>query len=239
MSRKKNIDVEPKENTKFDILKKALTSSSYFKDASIIPNEDLSSAIIDEKYEVSIKNGYYMMTIRDANLDDDYCRIVDAIEVSLGGKEGDSLNTCREVLKGKISTSHISAEIYDTYKELTVHATELSKLYNPERSHQEDEKISVDEINYNVTIDDFLLTSITTGSSAGMDTYSICGHIYNPKIGIQKEFTFSLYNAEEELLESKNYIYENSSKKFTSFCVDFEAKENLIKYYSIGMVTAK
>lgn len=231
--RKKDIDVESGTKTQFDTLKKALSSYEDFKDSKITSNKDSNMASIDDKYDVSIKSGYYMMTIKDASVESEYCKIVDAIEVGLGGKVGDSITTCEETLAGRVGYGHIAAEIYDNYKVLTVNYEEKSSLYDPNNTRELEELISTDEINYSIKTKDYLFTSISTGYTKEAKLYNVCAHAYNPNSKAKDTFTISLYDERKDLLKEKNFTYENDSKKYISFCVDFDVDDNLIKYYSI------
>lgn len=231
--REKDIDVEPASKTQFDTLKKSLLNYEAFKDSEITANADSTVASIDGKYDVSIKSGYYMMTIKDVRLESEYCKIVDAIEVGLGGKVGDSLTTCEETLAGRIGYSHIATDIYDNYKVLTVNYEEKSLLYDPENTRELEELISIDEINYNIKTKGYLFTSISTGYTKEAKLYNVCAHAYNPNSKAKDTFTVSLFDERKDLLKEKNFTYENDSKKFLSFCVDFDIDDNLIKYYSI------
>lgn len=230
--KKPDIEIEPIENSRFETLKSALKDSTYFKNSEITASTSKEVATVDGKYDISIKNGYYMMTIRDMNQIDKYCEIVDAIEQSLGAKEGESLLTCKETLNGSINVGDITADIYDTYKVLTVSSETPAKLYNVENSHGNDDLISVDEINYNIKIDDYLLTSMSTNFIKESNQYNICGNIYNAK---EKEgkLIFSIYDNDSNKVNEKEYAYSNSTKKYLTFCVDFSLDIDNIKYYSV------
>lgn len=231
--REPNIEVEPIENTRYETLVKALKNSEYFKDSDITANDTKEIATIDGKYDISIKSGYYMMTIRDLKLENPYCEIVDAIEQSLGAKPAASIETCKETLSGSINIGGISADIFDTYKVLTVNSDEPAKLYNIDNSHVEDDVISIDEINYNIRFDDYIITSMSTGFTKEAKMYNVCGHIYNPKKKTGN-FTFKIYDTNKEELDSKEFAYSNDTKKYQSFCVEFPMELDTVKYYSIG-----
>ncbi len=219
-------------NTKLETLENILSSSTYFKDSSITTNEDKQSLTIDDKYEVIVKSGYYMMTIKDIKLEDTYCQIVDSIETSLGASVGSSIETCTKTLDGLIDMGGISAEIYEDYIILSVNSEELANLYDEFRSHSAEELISVDEINYNLNIDDYLFTSMSTGFTEATKEYTICGHLYN-KDNKEKTFLFKIYDNNKSLLNEQSFTYTNDSNKYTPFCLDFASEVDNIKYYSI------
>lgn len=232
--REPGIEVEPIENTRFETLKKALKSSTYFKDSEIEPNDSKEIVTIDGKYDISIKSGYYMMTIKDTKLEDTYCEIVDAVEQSLGAYAGTSIETCKETLNGSINIGGISADIYDNYKVLTVNSDEPAKLYNIDNSHAKDDIISTDEINYNIKIDNYIITSMSTGFTKEAKLYNVCGHIYNSKKKTG-DFVLKIYDKDKTELETKEYTYSNDTKKYKTFCVEFPLELDNVKYYSIGI----
>ena len=231
--REPSIEIEPIENTRFTILKNALLSSSYFAGANVDSNEKMDVLTVNGKYDIYIKTGYYQMTIKDTKQENKYCEIVDAIEQSLGLLPGKSIETCQKTLEGSINIGGISAEIYDTYKILTVNMEEPAKLYNIENSHVEEELIPVEEINYNIQIDNYLLTSMTTSFKENNKLYSICGHMYNKNKKSTKNFSISIYDVNKKLIDTKKYKYENDTKKYIPFCVDYSLESDTVKYYSI------
>lgn len=232
--REPNIEVEPIENTRFQTLKKALESSEYFKDSEITANDSKEIATIDGKYDISIKSGYYMMTIKDTKLESTYCEIVDAVEQSLGAYAGASIETCKETLNGSINIGGISADIFDNYKILTVNSDEPAKLYNIDNSHTADDIISTDEVNYNIKIEDYIITSMSTGFTKEAKLYNVCGHIYNPKKKTG-DFILKIYDKDKNELDTKEYNYSNDTKKYHTFCVEFPLELDAAKYYSLGL----
>ncbi len=229
------IPLETKEETKSETLKNLLQESSYFKDSKITIDSEKQTVKIDDLYDISIKSGYYMMTIKDTKLESGYCNIVDAVETSLGLEAGSSIETCKKTLDGIINIGGITAEIYDDYKVLSVNSEEKAILYDITREHKEKELISIDEINYNIDIDNYLFTSMTTGFTEASKEYSVCGHIYN-KNNKDKEFLFKIYDIDKNILNEQKFTFANDTKKYLSFCVDFPSDKNNIKYYSIEEV---
>lgn len=232
-SRAYDIDVENIEDSRFTKLETALKNSKYFKDSTITFNKEKSLATIDNEYDVSLKNGAYLMMIKDLKKEADYCKIADAIEQSLGHPQDASLETCKETLNGTIGLGGISAEIFDNYKVLSVNAQEPAKLYKVENSHSKDELISTEEIDYDISIDDFVMTTITSKFNKDSNTYSVCGNIFNNKL---KEglFTLKIYDEQKEELLEKPLIYSNDTNKYKPFCVEFPLEIDKVKYYSIG-----
>lgn len=223
-------DLEP---TKIETLKKALLDYPDFAKSKITTDKDKNTLMINDKYEIVIKNGYYSMTIKNLKLESDYCRIVDAIEVSLGTQAGKSIETCEKTLAGKINLGGISADLYDTYKVLTVNSEEASTLFDPSKSHKEREIISKDEINYNITIDDYLFTSMSANYTTDNKTLKICGNVIEEKDNKDKTFTITTYDKDKKELDKKNYKYENTTNKYVPFCVDYIRELDDVKYYSI------
>jgi len=226
------IPLETKEETKSETLKNLLQTSNYFKDSKIIVDSEKQIVKIDDLYDISIKSGYYMMTIKDTKLEEGYCNIVDAVETSLGLEEGSSIETCKKTLDGVINIGGITAEIYDDYKVLSVNSEEKAILYDVKREHKEKELISIDEINYNIDIENYLFTSMTTAFTEASKEYSVCGHIYNQK-NKDKEFLFKIYDTDKNILNEQKFTYKNDTKKYISFCVDFPSDKDNIKYYSV------
>lgn len=231
-SREPKLEVETVETTRYKKLESIIKSSEKFKDAELTPNEKQTSMNIDGKYDIAIKQGSYMMTIKDEKLEGDYCEIVDIIEQSLGLEES-SIETCEQTLKGTVDLGGISAEIFENYKVLTVSSEEPAKLYKVKESHVEDELISTDEVDYEIAIEDFVFSSMRTNYTKDSKTYNVCGHVYNPK---KKEgkFELAIYDEKKDRLAEKEYIYQNDTKKFQTFCIDFTLEIDSVKYYSIG-----
>lgn len=221
-----------KETTKSEKLKLLLLESTYFKDSKIEIDVEKEILTIDGQYTINIKSGSYMMNISDPKLEEGYCKIVDSIETSLGLPSQKSIETCEKTLAGIIEIGGISAEIYDTHKILTVNSEEPAKLYDITREHKENELISIDEINYNINIDDYLFTSMSTNLKESLEEFSICGHVYNEKNKSQK-FNFKIYDQSKKMLNEKTFQFENDKKNYLPFCVNYETSIDNIKYYSI------
>ena len=64
-SKDSSIEVESTEKTKLDALKEILSNSNYFETSKLVSDTENNKITIDEKYDVYIKNGYYMMNIKD------------------------------------------------------------------------------------------------------------------------------------------------------------------------------
>lgn len=229
---KVEVEVESLEDVRFRTFKKAIEDSTYFKDSQIVLDASKIKVTINGKYNVYIKNGLYSMRIDDPEDETYYCQIVDSVEQSFGEKPGSSMSTCMETLKGSIEIGGISAEIFDSYKILSVKSNEKALLYDVLKSHVNGELISVDEINYNIKFDDYLLTSLKPKYDDTKDIFNICGHIYN-KDKVGDEFIFSLYDEKKEMIDQVNYAYNNDTKKFLSFCVEKEIDTDIVRYYSI------
>ena len=96
------------------------------------------------------------MNIKDVQDEEIYCNVVDAVELSLGLEKGKSLETCQNTLKGEMNLGGINVDFFDSYKVLTVKNDLLSTIYNVNNTHNENDPIFVDEINYNIKIEDYL-----------------------------------------------------------------------------------
>lgn len=237
--REPSINIEPIENTKFSNLKKFLEASTYFPNAKIASNEERDSLIIDDQYEIVIKTGYYQMTIKDSKQEDTYCQIVDAIEQGLGLPAEKSIETCKKTLEGSINIGGINAEIYDTYKVLSVNIDTPATLYNIDSTHTSGDVISIDKINYNIKIDNYLLTSLYSSYQSTTKLYSICGNIYNPSKKATDKFEISIYDNNKKEIAKKTYKYENNTKKYIPFCVDYPLDTDSAKYYSVTKMKEK
>lgn len=219
---------------RFERLEDMLKNSGYFRESKITFDKDNDIVKIDDKYEIYLKTGSYMMTIRNTKLESDYCKIVDAIEQGLGLAPGASIETCEETLRGSIGMGHISANIFDTYKVLLVNSEEPTSLYNIFQTHEEDELILVDEINYNISIDNYLFTSMSASYLNDAKSYSVCGHVYNDKKNITDEFVITTYDDAKNVLSEQSFKYENDTSIFSSFCTDYASETDNVKYYSIS-----
>ncbi len=232
-SKDSSIEVESTEKTKLDALKEILSNSNYFETSKLVSDTENNKITIDEKYDVYIKNGYYMMNIKDEKDEDTYCEVVDAVEQNFGIEAGKSIETCKKTLDGSINMGGINVEFYDNYKVLTVNSEEASSLYNINNSHTADELIFIDEINYDIKIDDYLFTSMSTGYTKDVKLFSICGHLYDDKYK-EKTFIFKTYDVDKNEIAEKSYTYQNDTDKYVTFCVDFENDAGTAKYYSIS-----
>lgn len=217
-----DIGLETGVEFKVETLKNLLENSSYFSDSKIKANNEQGTVTIDKKYVITIKNSTYQMTIRDTKLESTYCKIVDVIENSLGAESGSTIDTCQKTLNGSINLGGINVEFFETYKLLTVNALEPSTLYLEENEKDETSVISTEENNYSVVIDDYIFTSILPNYLVDAKTLSICGNVYNPRKKANDTFNITLFDSNKNLLATKEYVYENTSKKYTSFCVEFD-----------------
>lgn len=227
------IPEEPvKDSTIESELERILKKSSYFKDSQYEFDKKNNTLKIDDKYIVSIKNGSYLMDIRDSKIEEAYCQIVDAIETHLGNGEGKSIETCKKTLEGSIALGGISAEIYDSYKVLTVNSGTPATLYDTDRTRTENELISEDEINYNVTIDNYLFTSMSTSYNESEKDLAICGHVYNEK-NKENNFKIKIYDENKKQIDEKTFTYTNDKKKYLPFCVNYKLATDTVAYFSI------
>ena len=237
--KKPTIEIETVENTKIATLKKAIETSSYFQNSKIDINATKDSLIIDDSYEIIIKTGYYQMTIKDTKQESTYCKIVDAIEQNLGLKEGKSIDTCEKTLEGSINIGGINAEIYDTYKVLSVNIDTPASLYNIESTHESGDLIPIEKVNYNIKIDNYLLTSMKPTFNENSKLFNICGNIYNKNKKASNNFKITLYDTNKNKLDSKTYKYENKTQKYIPFCVEYPLEINTVKFYSISKIKEK
>lgn len=234
LNEKDEIDIDKvEEKTEYDVLKEILEKSSYFVDSDFTYGDTDSSLVIDGKYTVNIKSGTYSMTIKDANNEDKYCEIVDAIEKNFGATEGSSLETCKATLDGKFALGGISMESFDTYKILTVSSLEPATLYDEEKTKQEKEIISVDEKNFTLSIEEDLFSSLTSNYNMDKRTYSICGNVYHPQKSSLEGFKVKLYDETKNLLAENTYQYTETFERYMPFCVDISGEVANAKYYSI------
>lgn len=222
--------VETKEVTS---LKTALKNYPAFKDSDVIVNEEQTSVRIDDKYDVTIKNNLYSMTIKDHNLESDYCKIVDAIETNLGADIGKSTITCEMTLDGTLNLGGISVEFFDTYKVLTVNADEKAVLYDTANNQENKDIISIDKINYGIDFDNYLFTSMSTNYLSDSKIFKICGNVAETKKTKDKSFTFTIYDESKNPLDNQTFEYKNDTEKYTPFCLDYTRNIDDVRYYSV------
>jgi hypothetical protein len=225
-------NTEITETTNLDKLEEIINNSGYFEDSSFTKDETNDKLTIDNKYDVYIKSGYYMMYVKDTKDEDTYCKIVDAVEMNLGLEKGQSIETCTKTLDGTINLWRINVEVNDSYKLLTVDNTEKTSLYDASNAHSEGELISLDEINYIINVGNYEFSSMSNGISDEIKMLSICGYIYNAK-GKSKDFTITTYDVNKEKLDEEVITYDASDNKLTSFCSNFENNAEIVKYYSV------
>ena len=226
-------DITTDYNEKYTILRSTLKSSGYFDDANYKYNDEKDIVTINDKYKIYIKSGYYMMNLYSEEDEEEYCKIVDAVEMHLGYSKGESLETCHMIVDGIIDIGGISISKYDNYKVLTVNYKDKSILYQPDSSHKFDEAISVDEQNYTIEEYDYIFSSLTTTYSNDLKVYSICGNLYNKLIS-DGNFTFELYN-DKESFASSDYQYQNEKDVYKSFCIEFKNVEMEPSYYMVHL----
>lgn len=232
--RDKIIETQNNELEKFETLKNIILNYPDFKDSKITIDKDKEKITVDEKYDIFIKNKSYMMEINNTKLENNYCKIVDAIEMDLGLKYNESLDTCLKTLEGSMNLGGIAAEIFDSYKILTVNNVEPAKIYNKDKIKKSDELISIDEINYHIDIDNYLFTSLSNSYDNNTKTFNICSNIYHPKKK-KDNFIITIYDDKKELIDEKKYSYMNNTNIYSSFCIEYELPLDTVKYYSIKL----
>lgn len=213
-------------------LKEIIISSEYFEKPKFKTDTENNKLTLNDKYDVIIKNGYYMMNIKDVKDEDVYCKIVDAVEMSFGVEKGKSIETCEKTLDGNLNMGGINVEFFETYKVLTVNSEEASTIYNVLNTYKSEELILVEELNYDIQIDKYLFTSMYGGYSDDIKVYSMCGNLYHPS-DKEKEFVFTIYDENKNVIGEKNYLYNNSTNLYSTFCVNFENQIDIVKYYSV------
>ena len=221
-------------DSRLERLESILSTSGYFDNAKYSTDNDNLKLTIDNKYDIYVKSGNYMMNIKDIKLEDKYCEIVDAVTMNFGGKKGESLKTCKYTLDGIIDLGGISVEFFDTYKILTINSSEKATLYNPDNNYSDKDIISIDEKNYAINFSDFLLTTMSTKYVESMKTFSICGNIYNKKVKTAN-ILFKIYDDKKKEISTKTYKYESDTGHLEPFCVNFENDSNIAKYYSVAL----
>lgn len=217
--------------SKTDDLKRILIASGYFEDGDIVSSEDDSKLTIFEKYDIHIKNGNYLMYIKDAKNEDIYCEVVDAVNMNYGDKKGNSLDTCHKTLEGIISLGGINVEFFDTYKILTVSSTIQPKLYKVDSSHGENDVISVDEINYDIKIETSTFTLMSLKLEEGKNA-ELCGNVHSPEVD-EKTYIVNVFGDDKNILASKELLFSGNTDRYQSFCVVFDDIDSPIAYYSI------
>jgi len=229
--RVQSIDVNSVKYEKLDELKKKILNSPYFKESKIELDEEREKLTIDKSLELTIKSNRYVMNIKDSKLENKYCELVDAIEMSLGLEVGKSLNTCKEALKGVISVFGLNVDFGSDFKTINLNNEVPITLYDDTNSHKEKELISIEEVNYNIKIDDYIFTSL----SVNLDDkkLNVCSNIFNEKNKKEKTFVIKLFDKNKEMLLEKEYNYLNDTSKYISFCIEFDISNEKPAYYSI------
>lgn len=217
LKKENDIEVVQPETLRFEKLKNALLASSTFENSTITTNANQELVNVDGKYDIVIKSGFYSMTIKDQKLEKGYCEIVDAIEQSLGLEVGQSIETCEKTLAGMINLGGINVELFDTYKVLTVSSENIPTLFSTTNNHIEKDLISIDEINYNIKLDNYLFTSMSEQYDSTKKEYSLCGNVYNSKKTKNKEFIFKLYDENKNELEKKYIVMKTTQKNMYHF----------------------
>lgn len=228
-----SIEIKSTKKVQLEKLKDDIKVSEDFRNSNIKIDEEENSIIIDDLYEVTIKNNYYVMNIKDSKQEETYCKIVDAIEQSKGQEPKKTKETCEKTLKGIINMPGLSAEIYDSNKTLLLNIENKMAIYDISSSHVERDLIKDDEINYNIKIDDFAFTSMSINYIENGKTYSIRGNVFNTKNKKNQKFLFKIYDVEKKVIAEKEYVYENDTKKYIQFTVDIPNEQKNAKYYSI------
>lgn len=228
-----SIEIKTTKKVQLEKLKDDIKVSEDFKNSNIKIDEEKNSIIIDDLYEVTIKNNYYVMNIKNSKQEETYCKIVDAIEQSKGQEPKKTKETCEKTLKGIINMPGLSAEIYDSNKTLLLNIENKMAIYDISSSHVERDLIKDDEINYNIKIDDFAFTSMSINYIENGKTYSIRGNVFNTKNKKNQKFLFKIYDVEKKVIAEKEYVYENDTKKYIQFSVDIPNEQKNAKYYSI------
>ncbi len=231
-----SIEIESSKKTQLEKLETVLKSIDDFKESTIEIDIENNSIMIDDTYEVKIKNNSYVMNVKDSNHEKTYCQIVDAIEQSKGQTAGKTKDTCENALKGIIGLSALTVDIYETSKTINQSIDEKISLYDISNSHKEKDLIKDDEINYNITIDNYILSSMSLTYDEVNKTHNIRGNIYNPQKIKSQKFIFKIYDKDKTPISQKEYTYENDTKKYKGLFIDIEVENNNAKYYSIEKV---
>lgn len=231
--REPSIDVNAVATERLEKLKKNFKESTYFAESKIEIDEDKLSFTIDKKMEVSLKNNRYVMIIKDPKLEDKYCEIVDVIEHDLGLEWGKSLSTCKSALEGKIGVFGLDVDFNSSYKILSLSNDNKIDIYDESNTHKEEELISLDEINYNIKIDNYILSSLSCNLDNEIKTLNVCGNIFNSKNDKEQDFFLKIFDNNKDELSEKKYTYKNENPKYIPFCIEFNTDGKIPKYYSI------
>ena len=227
-----NSEINNATDERLDKLKKILKDSTYFDNSKFKYDYENLRLTLDDKYDISIKSGTYMMNIKDERSEEFYCKIVDAIEMSFGTDKGEAIETCKETLDGAINLGGISVEFFDNYKVLTVNMNEKATLYSTNSTHVAEELISIDEINYDIKLDNYMFTMMSTNYKEETHELNICGNVFN-KRKKTCNFVFTIYDENKEEIKTSDYKYENDTGKYISFCTVFQDETNSAKFYSL------
>ncbi len=227
----KTITLKTEKSEEYIVLRETLYDSDYFKGSRFNYNDEKKIFTINDEYTINIKNGYYTMDIVDEDDIEEYCKIVDAVEMKLGFTKGESIKTCEMVLEGKINASGINVTKYEGHKILSVNNREKAILYIEDSSRNQDEDISLDEQSYTINIDDYILSSINGSYDEDLKIYNICGNIYGEEDG---DFIFTIADENKETSKETEYKYEKEDS-YVPFCIEFKDINIEPKYYKVHL----
>lgn len=216
-------------------LKKIIKDSHYFKNATLTTKKEgeVNSVTIDKKYKIIVNDGFYAIDIDDTT-DESYCNIVDAIEVNLGHKKGDAIDTCNKILKSSImSQSGISLDINNGKKMLIVDSDTKYELYSPHKIYNKFDLIRVEEENHGIKIDNYELLSITVSNY--IDEYKNFQVCMNASGDISsKQYKVTLYDANKQEVNTASLKSTSEEGMPNRYCANFSHDSNDVAYYSIG-----
>jgi len=216
--------------TELDKLKQTLVNSKYFENSNFDTDEKNLTLTIDQKYKIEIMAGFYRMTIVDNS--DVYCKVVDAVEMSLELEKGKSITTCEETIQGKINLGGINYETVDGIKYLTVNIDDRANLYEIDNTYKDGDIISIKDEKYDIKSNGFTFSTMSFGFTQSANLYCVCGHVYGENVNTG--FMFKIYDKNKNELAEKTFEYDNSSKKYKTFCVEYDLNQNNVDYYSIS-----
>jgi len=217
-------------------LKKIIKNSHDFKNSNLKIKKvgNMNSVIIDEKYKVTVNDGFYVIDINDTR-DASYCKIVDTIETNLGHNEGESIETCKKIIKSSImSQSGISLDINDEKKMLIIDSKKKYELYNPRTIYNKNELINIGELeDYGIKIDNYEFLSINVSNYIEeYNNFQICVNV-SDKIS-SNQYKITLYDKNKKEINSTNLKNINEPGMPNRYCANFTHDSNNIEYYSIG-----
>ncbi len=218
----------------YNKLVEVLSNYPDFENSKIKSEREGRTLILDDKYKIHIVPSSYYINIRYEEESNDYCKIIDAVEVGLGAKQGESMNSCVNALDGLVQNEYMTVNFMEEEKIVFVDANKIGNFNVDTKIFKQGEFINLGTRNFGVQIDDFNITN----TSSGYNTYTSSTNVCFSMINVDKkerEFIIKYYNENKEVLKEHKYTYTGQTEGgvIEHTCVSWEG-DDIVKYFSIG-----